>query len=154
MRVTSSHAALCCGLLLGFFVFPLRCAAADAGSDRATADVTPLPAHPASTIYARQVARLIKLTWARSLDHWTKLPYGTAVVHVAIDRRGNANSPRVIFGDPEGALGESGLHAVLRTRLPAMPNEAIQELGGKKLGLDLTFDLLRPSDVKQPTSVR
>ena len=102
---------------------------------------------PATLGYVKQITILIKSTWAHSIDQCVArhvdVPYGKVVVHLSVDRDGKANNPRVVSGEAGGVLSQISLDAVSNAQLPAMSAEAIQELNGKRVPMDVTFELLR-----------
>ena len=113
---------------------------------------------PATLAYVRQITTLIKSTWVHSVDQCAArhvdVPYGKVVVHLSVDRDGKANNPRVISGEAGNTLGQISLDAVSNAQLPAMPAETIRELNGKRVPIDVTFELLRPRNPGHDASSR
>lgn len=92
--------------------------------------------------YTRQVTGMIKFIWSRSIDSRSDLTYGATVIHLTIDKDGLVIAPRIVSNTSDPVSGATALQAVVVARLPPMPPDVIQELGAKKLTLDITFDYL------------
>ena len=96
-------------------------------------------ATPASR-YAHQVTQMIKAIWSRSVERREDTTFGTAIIHCTINKDGLVLSPRIASNTADILFGSIALQAVVVARLPPMPADVAQELGGK-LALDITFDL-------------
>ncbi len=127
-------------LLAGFLAFPLRFTAVGADPDPSAIKADQVDGRPATAAYARRIFRLIKAAWTRSLKQNDEAPSGTVVVHLDVDGQGNVIQPRIVSGPPKEILHRLALLAVTKTELPAMPDDAVKELQGGHLVLDLTFD--------------
>ncbi len=136
-------------VLLAFILaFPERSMVAQTDPGTPASETDGRVTTPATFAYARQVTKLIKAAWSRSIEKSTSTPYGSVVVHAKIDRSGNVINPRIVSGATDKGMRRIVLQAVQDTCLPAMSDEAIRELGGKFLALDITFDL-RPDPVEE-----
>ena len=145
----TARSAVLCFLLIGMVAVPRWVAAAGDEPASSGAQVEPDPGHPASEEYARYVAKLIKTAWSDLVTRSDDIPYGTAVIHLSVDRQGKIAVARIVSDSSGERLGQSGLRAMEAVKLPEMPDEAVRELQGKRLGLDITFDLLRDQGVRR-----
>ena len=143
-----------CFLLIGMMA-ALRCtASAEDEPAPSGVQVDPDPGHPASEEYARYVAKLIKTAWSELVTRSDDIPFGTAVIHLSVDRQGQVAVARVVSDSSGERLGQSGLRAAGAVKLLEMPDEAVRELKGKRLGLDITFELLPDQDVHRKRPAR
>ncbi len=76
------------------------------------------------------------------MEQQTRAPYGTVIVHLAIDRQGKVINPRITSGPPGKLLRRLAMDAAANTPQKAMPRAVIKELEGKRLAMDVTFDYL------------
>ena len=128
-------------LLAGLLALPLRFAALGADPGDAVIKADQVPGMPAATAYGRRISTLIKATWVRSINKLSDdIPLGAVVVHVDIDRHGNATNSHIVSGPAKEILHRLALLAIKDTQLPAMPDDATEELQGGRLHLDITFD--------------
>ena len=74
------------------------------------------------------------------MDARTDATYGAAVIHCTIDKDGLVIAPRILTNTSDPTFAAMALQAVVVARLPPMPADVVEELGGRKLGLDITFD--------------
>lgn len=95
--------------------------------------------------YAHQITAIIKFVWSRSNDSRPDLTYGATMIHCTIDKDGLVIAPRIVSNSSDPMSGATALQAVVVARLPPMPPEVVAELGGKRLPMDITFDLLPDS---------
>ncbi len=90
--------------------------------------------------YTRKVADMIKFIWYRSMDARNDAMYGSTLVHCTIDRDGLVIDPKVTTSTADPIFAATALQAVVVARLPAMPEDVVKELAGKRLPMDITFE--------------
>lgn len=121
-----------------------RSAENGAGANRGPGGVDTL-ATPAGR-YTRQVTTMIKFIWSRAVESRPDAVYGTTVIRCSIDRDGLVIAPRIVKNTADPTFGAIALQAVGVARLPPMSPEVVEDLGGKRLSMDITFDLVPPQD--------
>ncbi len=90
--------------------------------------------------YTRKVADMIKFIWYRSMDARNDAMYGSTLIHCTIDRDGVVIDPKVATNKADPIFASTALQAVEAARLPAMPEDVVKELDGKRLPMDITFE--------------
>lgn len=115
----------------------VRSAENGAGANRGPGAIETL-ATPAGR-YTRQVTAMIKFIWSRANESRADMTYGAAVIHCTIDRDGLVIAPRIVSNTADPMYASVALQAVVVARLPAMPPDVVEELGGKRLPIDITF---------------
>ena len=78
------------------------------------------------------------------MDARTDATFGATVIHCTIDKDGLVIAPRIVSNTSDTMSASTALQAVVVARLPAMPPDVTEELAGKRLTLDITFDYLPP----------
>lgn len=127
-------------LLAGFLILPFRFAVLGVDPDGAVIKTDQAVGKPATTAYAQQIGKLINASWTRSIEQNDDAPFGAVVVRLYVDKQGGVIQPHIVSGPPKEILHRLALLAVMKTPLPAMPDDAVKELQGRHLVLDLTFD--------------
>ena len=91
--------------------------------------------------YRSMVIRAISAKWYKYFYARSDIvSLGMVRIHLAIDRRGQVLTPRVLSNTSNEALASVSMQAIMDAPIPPMPPETVTLMKGGELSMDLTFN--------------